>query len=115
MDILERIVENIHQTHSIPKQKIWDHLNNNKIHKFENGILLERGNEVHLHFLTKNWFEVKRCITPALKDIFTRYDIIDTYTDIPNAAKALTLKLGCKQEGDRITLTKEDFENEFRS
>ena len=113
LTILDRVVEDIHASHDIERELIWNHILSNKIHQFENGIILEKNNEVHIHFLTRNWFEVKRCLKPILEDILTRYNKIDTWTDIPKAAKAITLILGFKQEGDRLTLTKEDFKNEF--
>ena len=110
MSILNVVLDDLGSDPRTTREDMKKWADTQTIHEFEDGVVFEKNNELHVHFFSKNWIRVKNKLTPIMKKLFETYDTVYIVSDIPNAQKALEL-FGATRDGMTISITKERFEN----
>jgi hypothetical protein len=112
LEITEKVISSIVGTSSLTRKEVEEYLERNKdyLHWFNDGVILARNNELHVHFVTNNWYRVKNKLTSIIQPLLVEYDYVWTKTDIPNARRALKL-FGAIERDGKFVLTRERFKN----
>jgi predicted GH43/DUF377 family glycosyl hydrolase len=109
-DILEAVVDVLSEDPRVTRGMVEGWIKSQTIHRFDDGIIFQSNNELHIHFFNPSWLYVKNRLTPVMREVLKDYEEVYTVTDIPNAQTVLK-KFGAIQEDQKFTVTREVFKN----
>jgi hypothetical protein len=107
-DILEIVLDVLGEDPRVTREAASDWAATQVVHRFDDGVVFQGGNELHIHFFSPNWFYVKRCLTEVAQRALEEYPEVYTVTDIEKVKKALMI-FGCEEIDGKLVLTRERF------
>jgi hypothetical protein len=110
MDILDSVLDVLGEDPRITRELMKKWADTQTIHKFDDGVIFEKDNELHVHFFNRSWFYVKNRLTPIMENVLKKYDEVYTISDVPNAQTVLE-KFGAIREDQKFMVNKEVFKN----
>ena len=109
-DILDTVLDVLGEDPRATREMAEEWARPQIIHRFDDGVIFQNKNELHIHFFNPSWFYVKNKLTPVMEKVLEEYEEVYTISDVSNAQTVLK-KFGATQEDQRFAVTREVFKN----